>query len=190
MKTIPHPMVNPNEMERKKIRRENYDYSQSGIYYVTLCTHNRVCYFGEIVDGNLRYSNAGSIAEAFLHSLSHFNPKVEVLNYVVMPDHIHALLSIINDEADLRNFERANELDTDPSKEGIYKDTLSGIIGFYKASISRHCHRQHIEMEWQKSFYDHIIRNSEEMTAINKYINENPANWEIERTLNPMCWPL
>ena len=190
LEKIPHPKVNPYEADRKRTRWEFYDYSQSGTYYVTLCTLDRVCYFGEMENGDLTYFNAGSLAEAFLHIMSVFNPKVEVLNYVVMPDHIHILLRILNDEADLRIFEEARNTDNASHQESNYRDTLSGVIGYYKSTISRACHRQHIAMAWQKSFYDRVIRNPEEMEAINKYINENRVHWGIERTVNPMGWPL
>ena len=105
MEQTPHPLRNPNELNRKKNRLENFDYSQSGYYFITMCTHERICYFGEIVDGEMHYSNAGSLAEAFVSVLHIFNPKVKVLNYVVMPDHVHALIWLTNEEADQRCFE-------------------------------------------------------------------------------------
>ena len=189
MKKIPHPEVNPYEQNRKKIRWENYDYSQSGIYYVTRCTYDRICYFRKIDSEDLTLLPQGSLAEAFLSVMPVFYPDVEVINYVVRPDHIHLLLLLHNEEADLRAFEQANELDVDVWKLRHQKETLSSIIANYKSSITRHCHRQHFEMKWQRGFYDRVIRNSEELAAFNKYINENLQYWGIEKTVNPMGWP-
>ena len=189
MERIPHPTTNPNELNRKKMRWDGYDYTRSGIYYVTFCTYNRVCYLGEIVDGEMKYSNAGSLAEAFLSVLHVFNPKVEVLSYVVMPDHIHALIYLSNDEADLRWFEQCQHISEDTvivSK----KDSLSTIISNYKAAVTRCCNRQHIDFKWQRGFFDHVVRNSEELEALKTYIHHNPGNWEADRNMNPLTWPL
>ena len=190
MKQIPHAKGNPYELNRKDSRLKNYDYSRSGIYYVTFCTYERICYLRDGDDANLRYYNQGSLAEAFLNMMSVFNQNVEVLDYVVMPDHIHVLLSLNNDEADKRYFEECHDLDITLDRAKVQKDSLSSIIGHFKASITRHCRRQHLEMKWQKGFYDRVIRTNEELDSIKKYIRENESMWDVERTVNPMGWPV
>ena len=186
MKIIPHPEINPYEQVRKRTRWEYYDYTLSGMYFVTFCTQDRQCFFGDIVDGVMHYSNQGSLAEALLTLIPTFNPVVEVVDYVVMPDHIHILMAIHNDEADQRNFEHRNEVDA-PIKV-VQKNSLSSIIGNYKGSITRHCHRQNLPIEWQRGFYDHVVRNHEEMIGFQRYIDSNVPNWEVDRLKNPKGW--
>ena len=126
------------------------------------------------------------MAEDFLNKIPTIFPVVDVRKYVVMPDHIHILLAIHNDEADLELFEHRN--DVEQSKKVKQKDSLSSIIGSYKASVTRQCHRQHLPIEWQRGFYDHVIRNHEEMIAFQRYIDSNVPNWEVDRLKNPKGW--
>ena len=137
----------------------------------------------------MNYFNAGSLAEAFLSMLHVFHPKVEVLNYVVMPDHIHALIALDNDDADQRWFDQCQNL-SDARQPISPKDSLSSIISNYKAAVTRCCNRQHIAFKWQKSFYDHVVRNSEELEVLNRYIDHNPGNWEADLSMSPYCSPI
>ena len=189
MKQIPFPKLNPYELDRKKTRWENYDYTRSGIYFVTFCTYERVCYFGDLIDEEMKYSNQGSIAEAFINILSVFHKKVKVKvwKYAVMPDHIHALIELENEEADQSRLDHLTDTE-EVQKPYKQKNSLSTIIGNYKAAITRCCHRQHLEIKWQNGFNDHIIRNHEEFVTYYNYIERNPANWLVERQQNPMGW--
>ena len=177
MKELPHPKVTPYEQDRKKTRWENYDYSCSGTYFVTFCTFERGCYFGGIKDGALVPSPQGSVAFVVLSLLPKLFPKIEMLNFAVMPDHIHLLLSIFNDEADLRAFEHRNDILE--NGERYAKESLSSFISSCKSSITRYCHQQHLEIKWQKGFFDRVVRNTDEKAALDKYIRENPLKWDL-----------
>ena len=150
--------------QRKRLRIKDYDYSSQNYYFVTLCTDNRSNIFGDVNNLN----NIGNIADAELQKITEHFPRVKVDKYVVMPNHIHAIIVIGCDDTIVGN-------GLDRSKI----PTLSEIIGLYKSGVSRQVHKSYPDLKvWQKSFYDHIIRNEKEYLEIWKYIDENPIRWQ------------
>ncbi len=151
---------NPYREPRKSPRLKNYDYAQSGYYFVTLITHQREHLFGEIVDGEVRLSDAGTIARASWTDLPVHYPYVVLDAYVVMPNHVHGILEL------------------KASAENGYG--LPEIVRGFKTYSAR---RVNLMREtagfpvWQRSFHDRIIRNDAELNAIRQYILNNPAKW-------------
>ncbi|MCP9469504.1 MAG: hypothetical protein NNA31_05825 [Nitrospira sp.] len=84
----------PEKHHRRSIRLKGYDYSQDGAYFVTICTHNRVCLFGEVVDGELRLNELGEIVAWTWRDLPNHVPNVELDAFVVMPNHVHGIVVI------------------------------------------------------------------------------------------------
>src|SRR4051812_12095769 len=82
---------------RKLPRLAGYNYSQNGAYFVTICTHNRESLFGEIIAGDMKLSNAGEIVLACWNDLAKHYPYAEYDSFVIMPNHIHAIVILIND---------------------------------------------------------------------------------------------
>ncbi len=135
--------------KRKLPRLSGYDYSSANHYFITVCTHGKSCIFGS-ADA---ISEFGSIAERELIDLENHFKNVFVDKYVVMPNHIHAIIVIKNDE-------RVHSLPT--------------VIGSYKSAVSRKIHESMPKLKvWQKSFYDRIIRSDKDYVQICKYIEEN-----------------
>ena len=147
--------------ERKPNRIPQYDYSLPNYYFITICTHQKQCIFGTVKQLN----GFGQIAaELLLHIPKHF-PNAIVDKYVVMPNHIHAIIILRDASPDAR------------------KD-LSVILGQYKAAVSQQLHRSMPGRTiWQKSFYDHVIRSEKGYQAAWCYIDENPVRWYINRGL-------
>ena len=135
--------------KRKSPRLSGYDYSTANHYFVTVCTHEKSCIFGSADTLNER----GSIAEKeLLRTASRFE-NVFVDKYVVMPNHIHAIIVIENAEK---------------------PPSLSTVIGSYKSAVSRKIHDSAPELRvWQKSFYDRIIRGDKDYAQVCEYIEEN-----------------
>lgn len=134
--------------KRKQMRLPGYDYSSANYYFVTICTHEKSFVFGSVDMIN----KLGSIAEKELLDIKNHFENVIVDKYVIMPNHIHAIVVIEDGEA----------------------PTLSSVIGSYKSAVSKKIHEIIPEIAvWQKSFYDHIIRNDREYAQICKYIEEN-----------------
>ena len=125
-------------------------------YFITICTHDKNCYFGRCGDLN----EIGKIAEDCLLSISKFYPGVIVDHYVIMPNHIHAILI----------FEE-NRIQND-------KFHLSHVIGQFKMSVTKRIRKKNPDIVvWQRSFHDHIIRNHHSYEEIWKYIEDNPRKW-------------
>ena len=162
---------------RKRTRLKDYDYSQNGVYFITICTKNRENIFlqnykMENDTIHIEYTQLGEIAKK---KITYICEKYDVIleNFVVMPDHIHLLLGILNNE--YRLTARVNP-------------TISQIVGAYKSLISveylKYCKENNLYMGdiWQASFFDHIIRDDADYLIKYNYINENPLKWILKRS--------
>ena len=158
------------ELLRRKLNRlADYDYSQNGAYFVTVCTRNRQKLLSDIVgDGFPVPTPIGLIAEEYIHKIPEKYPAVFVDRYVVMPDHIHILLRI----------------DTNPSGTGDPAPTIGNVIGWYKYQVTKQTNMQ-MNMSgvklFQRSYYDHVIRNQQDYDEAWVYIENNPRKWLLQR---------
>jgi len=84
----------PNRHHRRSIRLSGYDYSQAGAYFITICTQDRACLFGDVVDGEMRLNDAGRVAQQCWRQIPAHFPNVELDEFVVMPNHVHGILVI------------------------------------------------------------------------------------------------
>ena len=154
--------------QRKINRIPEYDYSQNGAYFVTICAHERRKILCDIVgDGFPVPKPYGMIAEELIQQIPIKYPTVSVDRYVIMPDHIHLLLRIDRD------------LGT-----GNPSPTLGNIIGWYKYQVTKTATRQgHTAGKklFQRSYYDHVIRNQQDYNEVWEYIENNPRKWVIEK---------
>ena len=152
---------------RKLPRLPDYDYSNQNYYHITLCTHKKAHLFGGI---NTLNEN-GKIAEAeMLKIVAHF-AGVQIDKYVIMPNHVHAIVIIgCNDAAE----------------QSTSFPNLSTIVGLYKAGVSKRIHETNPNAKiWQKSFYDHVIRDEKGYLGVWQYIDENPLKWEDDEHYSP-----
>lgn len=159
--------------ERKRNRLRNYDYSSCGAYFITICTKDRKNIFWDKEQPNIvgeaislpptpKLSAYGQIAEEAIQAISEHYSHVEVNRYVIMPNHIHLILLILCD---------GGRLIASPTDDT--KPTSSTIVGQMKRYVSKE-----IGMPvWQRSFYDHVIRDRRDYEEISKYIYENPVRW-------------
>ena len=163
--------------KRKPIRIENYDYSTPGAYFITVCTANREKIFwsdrrGELCSpANVPLSYIGMIVDNEIKKLNSVYDAVRVDKYCIMPDHIHFILSIDTDE---NGRTRRGEL-----RSPVSVPTISRVIKQFKGSITKQVGRS----IWQKSFYDHGIRNRQDYNEIWQYIENNPLKYALNRTL-------
>jgi putative transposase len=153
----------------KRNRLLGYDYSQEGWYFVTICTHNREDFFGGIKNGQMVPSEAGKIAERCWREIpSHF-PGVELDEFVVMPNHIHLIVSV-----------GARHAWPPQKQEKPPYQRIPVVIGSFKSAVSKLAHSADPlgHFQWQRSYHDHIIRNDDSLNRIRIYIQNNPAQWE------------
>jgi len=151
-----------NELQKRKPNRlKNFDYSQNGAYFITICTHNRKCVLGKIVgEGLCALPNniltpIGNEIEKTIQFINNNYDNVLIDKYIVMPNHIHMIV-FLNTE-----------------KGGHGNPPLQNIIGQFKSFTTK----QYGKRLWQRSYYDHIIRNETDYLNIWEYINNNPLNW-------------
>ena len=153
--------------ERKHTRLRDYDYGTAGAYFVTICTQNRRCLLSRIVGRGLapaeiQYTQYGQIARNQLLLLERRYPALKIDSYVIMPNHIHAIL-ILEDAEEGRN------------------RTLSDVICAYKSLTTRECKKvRPIDKLFQTSFYEHVIRGRKDYDEIVEYITNNPKQWELD----------
>jgi len=141
---------------RKKIRLNDYDYSEENMYFITICVKDRLEILGKIIDENyMKLTKEGNIVKQNLYKIEVMYKNMIIDEYVVMPNHVHIILLI--------NY-----------KNGT---TISKIIKHFKTNISREIGYS----IWQKSFYEHIIRNEKEYLKIKEYIKNNVMNWKNDK---------
>ena len=161
-----------NLPKRKHPRLRDYDYSLTGAYFVTICTHNKKCTLSRIVGRGLapaetneiEYTSLGEIAERQLLALKDRYTHLVIDQYVIMPNHIHAILFLRDDAAGASP-----------------RPTLMDIICSFKSLTTRECRKHGFQEKlFQASFHDHIIRDRADLEEHLKYICENPLKWTAD----------
>lgn len=188
---------------RKRNRLKGYDYSQAGGYFVTICTKDRIPWFGEIINGEMHLSKAGKRAQECWQNIPNHFPCAYLDQFIIMPDHIHGII-FINDPVGDEYFRPLNNIRADNHRpqtgiifindivggedlRPINKTTkradnhrpqqkqLPSIIRGFKIGVTKWCHQNnHLGFAWQRSFHDHIIRNEKSLERIRHYIFHNP----------------
>jgi len=169
-------------------RLQSWDYGWSGAYFITICTQCKKHYFGEIINNEMQLTHVGVLADIFMLEVKHHAKNTKLGGYVVMPNHVHAVL-IIDDTLNRRDKACLVSTTITTTKKSIGqqrfqnqgKNTISSIIGSYKSAVTKHAHRLGYNFAWQSRFYDHIIRNGESFNQINDYITTNPQNWKKDK---------
>jgi REP element-mobilizing transposase RayT len=181
-----------NKHHRRSIRLLNHDYTQDGAYFVTICTHQRACMFGEITDiGEMVLNAPGQIVEDEWLQTALLRPSLELDAFVIMPNHIHGIL-VINDMGGVVGARRALPLQERPSSEVTFGKpaarSLGIIVGAFKSAVSKRINewRNAPGMPiWQRNFHEKIIRNESMLNALRQYVENNPANWAFDED-NPI----
>ncbi len=168
-----------NWPERKYLRLKEYDYSQNWFYFVTICTKNRENIFGEIIDGKMVLNEYGKIVEkCFLEITQHYQ-NVQLDEFVIMPNHFHWIIIIVGDDYYRSDMNNGNE--------NIHSlPNLSNIIKWFKIWCTKQINsiQNDFIFFWQKSFFDVIIKNDEQLNKTRQYILDNPLKREFDKN-NP-----
>ena len=176
-------------MKNRQLNRlANYDYSQNGMYFVTICVKDRMESLGQIINGKVSLSGMGNVAQKYWRDIPGHFPHVYLDEFIVMPNHIHGIIEIINpDPVGNKNFcslPNPRSLQELPWQT-LWSRSLSSAIRGFKIGVTKWCKQNNFhDFAWQKSYYDHIIRNEIELNRIREYIIANPINWERDRNNN------
>jgi REP element-mobilizing transposase RayT len=195
---------NPGIHNRRSIRLKDYDYSQSGAYFVTICAWDKACIFGEISADEMVLNEAGKIVLAVWDELPGHYPGIETDQFIVMPNHIHAIIMIVGagfkpaqmvgtaqmvKSAPLMNLAQIDENDRAGCKPAPTKTVLSEIVRGFKTfsakGINKFRNSRGLPV-WQRNYYEHVIRNEADLTRIREYITNNPLKWALDEE-NPDC---
>ena len=191
-------------MRRKSPRLPGYNYRRPGAYFVTIATKNRVCLFGDVEEEEVRLSVEGTIAEKCWRAIPGHHKHVELDAFVIMPNHVHGIICLMDDITDQRSESDATNrlVGETRSRDTIYRvptqaatprkfggseaGSLSTIVATYKAAVTRDNNKRNGtpgQSIWQARFYDHIIRlqNPDELDRIREYIGANPVRWHLDR---------
>jgi REP element-mobilizing transposase RayT len=176
----------PQKHHRRSIRLKEYDYSQSGAYFVTICTYKREQLFGEIKNGIMCLNENGRIVYEKWFATNKIRNEIKLYEneFIIMPNHIHGIVWIITVGATGRSPLQNNET-TQP--RGPKNKSLSSFIAGFKSAATKHINKYHNtpgKPLWQRNYYEHIIRNEPKLNKIQEYIINNPINWELDELYN------
>jgi len=174
-----------NKYRIASARLQTWDYGWNAAYFVTICTKNKECFFGNITDGKMHLSETGNIAQKFWIEIPNHFPFARLGEFIIMPDHMHGIIIIdkIDDRQiapeNIQNFENPMP---PKSKSGGKNEqwkpgTLGVIINQYKRICTINARKTHRNFAWQPRFHDIIIRNDRAFKTISNYIINNPNKW-------------
>ncbi|HCN37684.1 MAG TPA: transposase [Bacteroidetes bacterium] len=174
--------------KRKSIRLKGYDYSQSGLYFITICVQNRECLFGKIENGIMILNELGNIANNFWIEIPEHFPMIEIHEHIIMPNHLHGIIEIVGTRrgVSLPNPDGSSHVVSPNEHQRQFSipipGSISTIINQYKSSVKRWCNKNgHEYFKWQSRFHDHIIRSEDDYYNISNYIINNPAKWQEDK---------
>ena len=196
--------------QRRSLRLRGYDYSRPGAYFVTICIRNQKCIFGEIINGNMHLNEIGNIVVDWWNRIPQHFPSVEINDFVIMPNHIHGIISWHTDVGTGfpcpsetvsvgtgspcpsetvsvgTGFPCPSETVSVGTGSPYPKDTpsLGKIVGYFKYQSTKFINKLRKtpgKRIWQTRYHDHIIRNDKDLQRLREYIQNNPKKWELDQ---------
>ena len=182
------PQYNPHLHHRRSIRLKGYDYAQAGLYFITICCQDRICRFGNVVNGEMKLNEFGIVAFNEWVKLSEHFSNFELDVFQIMPNHIHGIISL-NDPPVGAGFTPApNQCNTaNIGATARVAPTVGYIVGAYKSLVANGCldiyksKNETMGKLWQRNYYEHIIRNEQSYQTISEYIINNPVKWTDDK---------
>jgi putative transposase len=159
----------------KRIRLENWNYADSAYYFVTMCTKERIPFFGEVVSGNMNLNEIGLIvAEEWRKTPGiRSDMNLEIDEFVVMPDHFHGIIVFGQNEFN------GDKNKINQNRFGPQSKNLASVMRGFKSSVTTRCKKSgYTSFGWQSRFYEHIIRHERALHRIRNYIRYNPINYK------------
>ena len=168
-------MKKATELPRRKVTHlRTYDYSQLGCYFVTICTRDKRCLFGDIVADAMRLNAVGLLVEACWRAIENHYPNVFLDQHVVMPNHVHGIIRLCE-------IERSRHASPLQDKGAV---PLGSVVGSFKSAVSKQLRLlpgMTGASMWQRNYYDHVIRSEASLQTIREYIVNNPKQWALDR---------
>jgi putative transposase len=161
-----------NSRRRRSIRLRDFDYAQAGAYFVTTCTAGRKLFFGEPA--------VRQVADSCWNELPRHFPNVRLDEWVIMPNHVHGIL-ILEGRGGVQLNAPTTPAFENTSVSSPPRGTLSVIIRTYNAAVTTQARALGWrEFGWQRNYYEHIVRDDDELARIREYIRNNPFDWDSD----------
>jgi REP element-mobilizing transposase RayT len=205
---------NPEIHHRRTLRMRDCDYRGAGAYFVTICAFQRECLFGEVVDGVMVLNSVGSVVVQCWQRIPDIFPQVDLDVFVVLPNHFHAILHVSGSSMTGSNVGAKQAVSASPGSEDVHgnktgntgkgeagesfasplrpQGTQSGSLGAivqnFKSVSTRKINTLRDNPgcpDWQRNYYDRVIRGEKELANIRQYIADNPAKWDLDED-NPV----
>ncbi len=200
-------MIDKTKYQKKyritSTRLRLWDYGWNRSYFITVCTKNRIHYFGEIIDNKMQLNKIGEITKSEWIKTFTLRPDMNLNmgEYIIMPNHFHAIISLGNNKYNtVSKKQRGDAMQrrdamhcvstacpaystpaSPKNKFGPQSKNLASIVRGFKIGVTKNARKINPTFMWQSRFYDHIIRNEESFQEITKYIRNNPQNWKDDR---------
>ncbi len=175
---------NPHIHHRRSIRLKGYDYSQAGLYFITICVEKRECLFGTIINGEMHLNEAGVMVKTEWLKLNERFNNIALHEFVVMPNHFHAILEIVGASKKIAPTDTTTENSTE-----VKNKTVGDMVGAFQSIVTVQYIRGVKNLGWtpfngklwQRNYYEHIIRNEKSYRNISNYILNNPLKWKEDK---------
>jgi len=180
---------------RRSIRLHQYDYAQAGRYFVTICTHDRLCLFGEVVEGQMKLNPFGEIAFSCWQEIPRHFGTVELDAFVVMPNHVHGIV-VITVGTPHGGMPHVGTTHASPLPQSMHTTpipkpprgpeprSLGAMVGSFKSAVTRRVNENSPTTNrpvWQRNYYEHVIRDEKSLQKIREYIMNNSQRWEEDK---------
>ncbi len=176
-----------------------WDYAACGIYFITICTKERIHHFGKIIDNEMIFSETGQIAHNCWQAIPAHFPFVQLHEFVIMPNHVHGIIVIDKQDVDCGDGDAFGDAcrdakfcvstntntNTNPNKFGPQSKNLASVIRGFKIGVTIEGRKVNPDFGWQPRYHDRIIRDNKEYLRIAQYIDTNPQQWNNDCFYNP-----
>jgi REP element-mobilizing transposase RayT len=193
-----------NKYRIDSIRLACCDYSQAGYYFITICTKNKINYFGKISCNKMILSKLGYVAKNFLKKIPEHYPNTKIDSFIIMPNHIHLIINVMkyrgndkssgvearnsgiiknnmNPAVEARNCASLRKYDYKNKFGVVQSKNISAMIRAYKSTEKKFSNQNNMEFNLQERFYDYIVRDDSALNNIRQYIRINPPKWHFKR---------
>ena len=165
--------------KRRSIRLREYDYSQTGGYFITICTYGGKYLFGDVVNEQMELNEYGITVKREWLKTAELRKNIVLDEYIIMPNHFHGVILIMDDGR--------GTLQRAPTVEQFGKpvsNSIPTIIRLFKSTTTKQINQIRNTPAfpvWQRNYYEHIIRNEDKLYKIRQYIQNNPLKWHMDR---------
>jgi REP element-mobilizing transposase RayT len=175
--------INPSPPSRRPVRLADYDYAIGGSYFIAICANRKACVFGQVVRGRVHLSALGEIVKVCWRAIPKHFPEVMLDESIIMPNHLQGIVVQWGDAVAFAPVLKEGE--TREAFGAPVKASLSTIVRSFKSAVTKAARAQGVwdqKLLWQRGYHEHIIRSSEPLEEIRRYMHDNPLRWMERKT--------